>query len=193
MYKIVEFSHLLIEEFYNRNKRDNLIFIDATCGRGNDTLKLAQTLHHTGTIIAYDIQQVALHDTQELLEKHGYDDVIYHLQSHDKLIEKDLDLIIYNLGYLPRSDKKVRTEVTTTLRSIKKALDITCKKEEYLIIIVIYPGHKEGLEESEMVDEFCKMLPSKFYLITKYQNYNRPTSPYIITIGPNKNKNSTLK
>lgn len=188
MYKIVEFSHLLIDEFYSRNKRNDLIFIDATCGRGNDTLKLATTLNHSGTVIAYDIQQVALHDTQKLLEKNGYEDITYHLESHDKLIEKDFDLIIYNLGYLPGSDKKIKTEVTTTLKSLKKALDISCKKDEYLIIIVLYPGHKEGLEESYAVDEFCKELPSKFYLVSKYQNYNRPTSPYIITIGPNKYK-----
>ena len=65
MYKIVEFSHLLIEQFYNNNKDKNLVFIDATCGRGNDTLKLAETLNHTGTIVAYDIQNEAIKDTKE--------------------------------------------------------------------------------------------------------------------------------
>lgn len=188
MFKIVEFSHVLIDEFYQRNKNRELIFIDATCGRGNDTLKLATTLNHNGTIVAYDIQEEAINDTKKLLEKNGFNDVIYHLQSHEKLVEKDLDLIIYNLGYLPGSNKQVRTEVKSTMKSIKRSIDIVCQKKEYLIIIVIYPGHKEGLEESTIVDEFCMMLPSKFFLVSKYQNYNRPTSPYIITIGPNKYK-----
>ena len=60
MFKIVEFSHILIQEFYKRNKNKNLIFIDATCGNGNDTLFLAKTLNHIGTVIAYDIQKKLL-------------------------------------------------------------------------------------------------------------------------------------
>ena len=51
MFKIVEFSHILIQEFYKRNKNKNLIFIDATCGNGNDTLFLAKTLNHVGTVL----------------------------------------------------------------------------------------------------------------------------------------------
>ena len=106
MFKIVEFSHILIQEFYKRNKNKNLIFIDATCGNGNDTLFLAKTLNHVGTIIAYDIQKKAIEETQKLLANANFNNVIYHLSSHEYIIEDDFDLIIYNLGYLPGSDKK---------------------------------------------------------------------------------------
>ena len=54
-----------------------------------------------------------------------------------------------------------------------------------LIIIVLYPGHEEGKIESSMIDEYVKSLPSKDFLVCKYQNYNRPTSPYILTISKN--------
>ena len=59
-------------------------------------------------------------------------------------------------------------------------------KEDYLIIIVLYPGHENGLIESQIIDDFCYHLPSNFYLVSKYQNYNRLNAPYIITISKNK-------
>ena len=54
-----------------------------------------------------------------------------------------------------------------------------------LIIICIYPGHNEGKLEAKYIDEYVLNLPSNKYLITKYQNYNRVLSPYIITISKN--------
>ncbi|MFR5891097.1 MAG: class I SAM-dependent methyltransferase [Bacilli bacterium] len=52
--------------------------------------------------------------------------------------------------------------------------------------MVIYPGHHEGLIESKLIDAFSYQLPSNLYLVCRYQNYNRPFSPYIITISKNK-------
>ena len=57
---------------------------------------------------------------------------------------------------------------------------------EMLIILVIYPGHDEGSKESITIDNFVKDLPSTEYLVTKYLNYNRPKSPYVITISKDK-------
>lgn len=185
MYKIVEFSHLLITEFYKKNNDRALTFIDATCGMGNDSLHLAKTLNNNGEIIVYDIQDVAIYETKKLLEKNKYFNVLYKHQSHETLCE-EFDLIIYNLGYLPNHDKSITTKATSTLESIKKAITLCDNKDEYLIIIVLYPGHIEGKKESLIVDEFCFNLPSNKYLVSKYQNYNRITSPYIITISKNK-------
>ena len=51
MFKIVEFSHYLITEHYKRLNRNDLIFVDATCGMGNDSLFMAETLNHTGHLV----------------------------------------------------------------------------------------------------------------------------------------------
>ena len=155
MFKIVEFSHILIQEFYKRNKNKNLIFIDATCGNGNDTLFLAKTLNHVGTVIAYDIQKKAIEETQKLLANANFNNVIYHLSSHEYIIEDDFDLIIYNLGYLPGSDKKITTHANSTLNSIKKTLAIiNLKKEE--------PGNEKPLfigiaQYAFLYDLCCKL------------------------------------
>ena len=100
------------------------------------------------------------------------------------------DLIIYNCGYLPGHDKSLTTKASSTLASVKKALSIMAVNTNLLIIIVLYPGHPEGKVESDLIDSFAKELPSNKYLVSKYLNYNRPTSPYIITISTNKKPKS---
>lgn len=186
MFKIVEFSHILIKEFYFRNKDKELTFIDATCGMGNDSLFMASLLNNNGQLVCYDIQDIAIKTTKELLNKNNFSNVVYHLKSHETFIEVEADLIIYNLGYLPTTDKKITTNVESTINSIKNAINITSNKDDYLIIIVVYPGHVEGKIESDSIDEFVYSLPSKHYLVSKYMNYNRPSSPYVITISKNK-------
>lgn len=192
MFKIVEFSHYLINEFYKRNSHKDLTFIDATCGMGNDSLYMASLLNNRGKIICYDIQEIAICKTKELLLNNNYNNGIYHLTSHENFLENHADLIIYNLGYLPTCDKSITTTSSTTLNSLKNALNITSNNDDYLIIIVIYPGHEEGKIESELIDNYCYNLPSNKYLVCKYLNYNRPTSPYIITISKNKNIKASL-
>lgn len=185
MYKIVEFSHILINDFFNKYKNKDLTFIDATCGMGNDTLFLANLLNNKGSIIAYDIQEIAINSTKEKLSK--FNNVIYRNESHENL-DNEFDLIIYNLGYLPNHDKTITTTSISTLNSLTKALKLVDSKEDYLIIIVLYPGHFEGKKESLVIDEYCYNLDSSKYLVCKYMNYNRPTSPFIITISKNKFK-----
>ncbi|MCM1514044.1 MAG: class I SAM-dependent methyltransferase [Anaeroplasma bactoclasticum] len=184
MYKIVEFSHLLIQEHYYRLHKEDVLFVDATCGMGQDTLYMAELLHHQGQIVAYDIQNIAIDQTKQLLLEKGYTNVTYKLQSHEYLNEI-ADLVIYNCGYLPGHDKHLTTKASSTLMSIQKAIEMMATNPDLLIILVLYPGHPEGKMESDVLDDFCQKLPGASYLVCKYQNYNRPTSPYIITISKN--------
>lgn len=183
MYKIVEFSHKLIYDFYNQNKSSKMIFIDATCGNGEDSLFIANLIKDTDSLICYDIQEQAINTTKAKLA--NYHNVTYHLLSHEHFIERSANLIIYNLGYLPNFDKTIKTNAKTTLESLQDSLLVVNQNDNFLIIIVVYPGHKEGKIESDVVDEFCFNLPSNQYLVSKYLNYNRPTSPYILTISKN--------
>lgn len=185
MFKIVEFSHYLIQEHFKRLNKNDLIFVDATCGMGNDSLFMAEILNHNGYLVCYDIQDIAISTTKHLLENHNFFNVEYKLISHE-FISEIADLIVYNCGYLPGHDKTLTTKASSTLKSIKKAIEIMTINRDLLIIIVLYPGHPEGKIESDTIDNFVKDLPSNKYLVCKYLNYNRPTSPYIITISINK-------
>ena len=46
-------------------------YIDATMGKGNDTLFLCELAGEKGKVLAFDIQQEALDVTKELLKTHG--------------------------------------------------------------------------------------------------------------------------
>lgn len=188
MFKIVEFSHLLITEYFNKYKHQNMTFIDATCGRGCDTLFMANLLKDIGHVYSYDIQQLALDFTSDILSKNNIDNVTLYHESHEFIKEVDIDLVIYNLGYLPNGDKSITTKADSTMLSLKKMITLMELNPQMLIILVIYPGHSEGSKESELIDNYVKSLSNRIYLVTKYQNYNRLSSPYIITINKDKDK-----
>ena len=190
MYKIVEFSHLLIKDYVLRNKHQDMVLIDATCGRGNDTIYMAELTKEFGNVFSYDIQQTALDVTQQEVKRHNLTNVTLKLDSHEFIKEDDFDLVIFNLGYLPMGDKTITTNHVVSLKAIQ---NLVTKMDNFehdaLIVIVLYPGHPEGLTESIIIDDYAKNLSGSRYLVTKYQNYNRSTSPFIITISKNIRRN----
>ena len=187
MYKIVEFAKVLMKDFIVSLNKENIICVDATLGNGFDSLFLSKLINNNGTIYAYDIQQESINNSTKLFKENNVDNVIMNLKSHEFINEENIDLAIFNLGFLPGSNKEIKTNATSTLNAIKNLIP-RMNKDNMLIIICLYVGHNEGLYESIVVDEYLKNLPSKEYLICKYQNYNRPTSPYFLTISLNKLK-----
>ena len=187
MFKIVEFSHLLIKEYITNSNLNFIRCLDATCGNGFDTLYMASLLNDKGCVDGYDIQKIAIDNTSKLLSEKKITNVTLYCKSHDLINPTLYDLAIFNLGYLPGYDKTIKTNKETTLNALKNLIP-RMNKNKMLIIICLYIGHKEGLEESIEIDKFLKELPSNKYLVCKYQNYNRPTSPYILTLSYNKQK-----
>src|SRR5690606_6589395 len=113
------------------------IIVDATCGNGHDTLFLAKRVKH---VYAFDIQQSAINHSKLLTR--NYNNVTYYLKSHTLITElvETYDGVVFNLGYLPGSDKLITTHRDTTILALKK---LHLKKRGF-IILVAYPGHKEG-------------------------------------------------
>lgn len=157
--------------------------IDATCGNGNDTLKLAQLLK--GNVIGLDIQKQAIENTRCLLEKNGYPGMQLIQQSHTQFpIPDNLKLIVYNLGYLPGAGSKHLTTLTsTTLESIKTSLVVT--KSGGAISIICYPGHPEGLIEQTALFDLAKTLNPLDYEVCIHNWPNRFQSPSLLFIKKN--------
>ena len=185
MFKIVELSHLLIREYIRNSNLKYIRCLDATCGNGYDTIYMAELLKDKGHVDAYDIQQVALDNTNIKLVENNISNVTLINKSHDLIDPSLYDLVIFNLGYLPNANKAITTNHETSLKAIKLLSDEIINNKNLLIIICIYPGHDEGKLEAKYIEEFVLNLPSNKYLVTKYLNYNRQTSPYIITISKN--------
>lgn len=171
MINIVELSHELLNEFNNPQKA-----IDMTCGRGNDTLFLANI---SKEVYAFDIQDEAISSTKSLLDDHNISNVSIFKESHDLFdiyVSGEVDLVIYNLGYLPSSNKAIKTDSNIVITSLEKVLKFLSNGG--IVVIVIY---LHDLFESDKINEFVKGL-GKGYDVMKYEVLNKNKSPYIIKI-----------
>jgi predicted methyltransferase len=164
------------------------IVIDATCGNGLDTLFLAKLVGPTGLVHGFDIQEHALIKTRELLKHHECFQVKLHHIGHQHLkqtipIEQHghISSVLFNLGYLPKSDHSITTTGETTLQAVKDALEVV--KVNGLIVLVVYTGHDEGVKEEWVLSQFLSQLDQKQAMVLQYRFMNqRNHAPYIIAI-----------
>lgn len=134
--------------------------IDATCGNGKDTLRLA-SLVPVGRVLALDIQEDAIMQAKKVA---SLENVYFFHQSHISFpLSEPVKLIVYNLGYLPFGNKSVTTLSMTTLKSLDAALKSTFWGGA--ISLTCYPGHPEGLVEQEAIFTFIKTLDPQTWKI----------------------------
>lgn len=156
--------------------------IDATVGNGFDTLFLSELVGKKGTVLSFDIQQQAIENTKMLLEKHHSLENVQlihdsHENIHHYLPSQEIAAAIFNLGYLPGSDKAIITapkSTITAIRSVKKKLSIGGR-----IVIVCYWGHEGGLEELKALRKFLPTLSQKNWTVLEYQFINQQHQPPI--------------
>lgn len=180
--KLVDFVHMLISQSYNG--QGNLNFIDATCGNGFDTLFLCKLAGVNGHVKAFDIQQQAIERTTSLLNSNlefkNYEII---LDSHElipKYISCNIDTVVFNLGYLPFSDKTVATKWDTTVAAIQNIMPYL--KDNGKIFITTYITHDTGEEIKEIFKFLSSLDKSKFNVlhINLINKENTPPELFII-------------
>ena len=131
-------------------------------------------------VYAFDIQQLAIDTT---IDRCSFlKNVCIHLDLHkrfDKYVNI-MDAGIFNLGYLPQSDKTITTNANTVIATLDKIWNKI--NDEGRVVVVLYPRFKEGKEEAKMMEKYCATLISKRFDVMKYQLINRKDAPYIICI-----------
>ncbi|UMZ75359.1 class I SAM-dependent methyltransferase [Natranaerofaba carboxydovora] len=165
------------------------IAVDATSGNGHDTLFLARQVGSKGLVYAFDIQKKAIDRTKTLLENNGVENRVNLIkEDHSNLAEivpSGVAAIMFNLGYLPGSDKSVVTLPETTLSALHNGLKLL--KVGGILTCVIYPGHDMGKEESNEVENFAKELNYSIYQVVKIISTNRKQAPpYLLAIKKRK-------
>ena len=138
------------------------IVIDATAGNGHDTLFLAGLVGHTGRVYAFDIQAEALEHTCRRLAATGLGDQVTLLQlGHEQLcggvppaLHGRIAAVMFNLGYLPGSDRRCITRAGTTLAALDQAM--TCLRPGGILSVIAYPGHAGGGTETEAVQHWLR-------------------------------------
>ena len=93
MLRPLEMAHQFLAEVITKED----VVVDATMGNGHDTAFLAQL---AGRVYAFDIQEQALVNTQERLEKLGLQNVQLILDGHQHVdyYVTNLKAAIFNLG-----------------------------------------------------------------------------------------------
>ncbi len=174
--------------FIKKRLSEGGVAVDFTMGNGNDTLFLSETVGNSGKVYAFDIQESALSSTEERLKAAGApENYTLICASHHLVkdyVKEPIDAGMFNLGYLPGSGKKALTTMReTTMPAVIAAIELL--KPDGALIIAVYPGHKEGALEGEMLREYFKTT-SRFNICpTEIHILNSPTSPYFFLVEKN--------
>lgn len=184
---IIPFAHQLL--------KDSILpgdtVIDATCGNGNDTLFLSKLVGETGHVYAFDIQKQAIQTTKNILQEHKQHHISLIHDSHanmeqylPSILKNQLAGAIFNLGYLPRSDKQIITQSESTISAIETLLQFI--KRKAIIVIVVYYGHEGGVAEKGAVLQYTSQLDQQQFTVLKYQFINQINNPpFVIAIQKN--------
>ncbi len=183
MYKKVVNVLEITKKLISENVIEGSVVVDATVGKGNDTLKLSTAAGKTGRVYGFDIQDLAIAKTKERLDEIKAENVILIKDGHEKIdqyVKEEIDFCIYNLGYLPTGDKNLITKGKTTIESIKKSLQLL--KPNGLIVIVCYIGHDGGDLEEELVSQLLADLDQKEFNVMKNEFINQKNKPPLVYI-----------
>lgn len=178
MYQITEWCH----HFITLQVRPGDICIDATMGNGHDTELLCRLAGNTGQVLAFDIQELAVRNTQKRLRKTDVpDNYRLILDSHSHMEQYadagSVSCITFNLGYLPGGDHALATRPDTSIAAIEQGLSLL--KRGGLISLCIYSGGDSGFEERDALLSWVKELDSRKFLVIVSSYYNRPNHPPI--------------
>lgn len=155
-------------------------YIDATMGKGYDTLLLCELAGESGHVLAFDIQDEAIEATKQRLTEHDCLQKAELIKDGHEHMDQyahagSADVICFNFGYLPGGDHQIATKAGTSVLAIEKGLDIL--KRGGMMSLCIYSGGDTGYEEKEAILQFLKQLPPKEYTVIANEYYNRDNDP----------------
>lgn len=131
--------------------------IDATVGNGHDTLAMANAVSPGGRVAGFDIQQVAIDRAAARVKDAGLDETVHLFTcGHEDMVTQLPDTwrgrvraVMFNLGYLPGSDRQLVTEAASTRAALEGAL--TMLAVDGLISVLLYRGHAGAEAETHAV------------------------------------------
>lgn len=149
------------------------VAVDATCGNGHDTLKLAALAER---VYAFDIQKQAI-DTARA-RTGSFSNVRFFQSSFAdiaQLVPEPIDVLVFNLGYLPGGDKQITTQADVLGICLQECLPKITPGGR--ILIVSYPGHTSGAEEAMMLDKMLSSLDQTRFNSFCFEHLNGRNHP----------------
>ena len=175
-------TRYIAHRFLREHVRPGAFCIDATAGRGRDTLLLCQLAGESGKVLDFDIQPEAVESTKALLEQNGFAQraqVV--LDSHSHMDQyagtETVDCIVFNFGWLPGGDHRLHTKTGTSLEALEKGLKLL--RPGGIMSLSLYYGKETGYEEKDAILEYIKTIDNKSYTVIVTSFANRPNCPPI--------------
>ena len=179
MKRIIMNAVQISREIINQTVKQGDIVIDATCGRGNDTLLLARLVGAAGRVYSFDIQESALQSARILLEKEQLNDRVRLIKAdHAQIslyIDEKIHAAMFNLGYLPGGSHQITTKSLTTIKAVGETLGLLAPGG--IITIVAYPGHESGAEELQELRNYLSTIPQQQFDIIAVSFLNQINCP----------------
>lgn len=173
-------SHEFVKNFVK--KGDTVI--DATAGKGNDTVFLAELVGEEGKVYSFDIQDAAINSTKIKIVENGYENRVKQIkaghQNLDLYVEEIVNCVMFNLGYLPGGDHNIGTKAETTILALEKSMKLLSNGG--VISMVVYYGGDSGFEEKEKVLNYIKKLDSKCFTVMQTEFVNQVNCPPILVL-----------
>lgn len=162
--------------------KEGAVAVDATCGRGRDTLLLSELVGETGKVYAFDIQEEAIRSTRTLLAEHSRENVTLLLESHENMAQyvEKADAVIFNFGFLPGGDHTIFSHAETSIKAIEAALSIL--RDDGFVSLCIYYGGDTGFEERDGILSYLQALDQKQYTVMLQSFFNRKNCPPLFAI-----------
>lgn len=177
----VPLSHLFLHSFVHVGHRA----VDATCGNGHDTLLLARLVGESGHVWGFDVQQQAIAETGGRLMEANVSSRVTLLQAgHENIaryVTSPVQLVLFNLGYLPGGDRSVITRPETTAVALEQSLQLLAPGG--VVLVTLYPGHSGGEEERITVEKWATGLPTRTFYCWRMGQINVAAgAPYLLFI-----------
>ncbi|GHA03852.1 rRNA methyltransferase [Arenicella chitinivorans] len=159
--------------------------VDATCGNGHDTVFLASLARKQ--VWGFDVQSGAIEATRTKLTAANIQHVNLIHAGHETMqqhIDQPIDCIMFNLGYLPRSDKTITTEADSSLLALNQSTKML--NPGGLISLLCYPGHDAGAVETHAVQSWLSTLDLQQWCCQQLTAREpKPTSPILYLLYKN--------
>ena len=170
----------LAHRFLEERVQPGDLCIDATAGRGRDTALLCRLVGEAGRVLAFDIQEDALRQTAELLEREGLRGrAALYLESHTNMAAHaapgTVACIVFNFGRLPGGDPTVFTRAETSVEAVRQGLELL--KPGGGMSLSIYYGGPNGYGERDALLAFLRTVDDRRYSVLLSEWVNRPGEP----------------
>ena len=162
--------------FMAQHIRPGGVCVDATAGKGRDTLFLCQLVGESGRVLALDIQPDAVAQTTALLAANGCADraqVVLDCHSHLAAYAdpESVDGIMFNFGWLPGGDHTAFSQPDTSVAAIRAALDLLVPGG--VMSLCIYHGRDNGTAERDAILAFLPTIDNRRFTVIRGDFVNR--------------------